>query len=159
MLLLPYAAWSQNDKEPAISANTVDLVFPKQKKIRLKRIVERIAAYGSVDEAAIGYSGKLSEQYERYLSLYNASEEELVQLTDHYSACVKAYAFRVLVAKKSSRVKELLARHIRNRQSFRYNSGCVGMIEHVNGWFLSCATPMLTKEEEDAYRKQMDEPG
>ena len=63
----------------------------KATTFNLKEIVGQIAAYGTLDAAATGFSGKSSEQYDRLIKLMmNANDSQLMLLCDHTSANVKA---------------------------------------------------------------------
>ena len=65
------------------------------------------------------YTGKESSdspQYEIFERLMKkASEKELVQLTDHENAVVRTYAFWALAKKKSSKIPEILEKHIQDK--------------------------------------------
>ena len=80
------------------------------------------------------YTGKISSdspQYKIFERLMKkASVKELVQLTDHENAVVRAYAFWALAKKKSSKIPEILEKHAQDKAII--NTAFGDMIDEIN---------------------------
>jgi hypothetical protein len=117
------------------------------------KIITQISQHGKVEGKTVGYGGRTSEQYLRFSRLMvNASDSELVLLTNHYSPVVKAYAFWALSIKGYSEIKSIVEKHLHDRQRFQFQSGCIVENKMINEWFLHLAQQNLTKNEIENYK-------
>jgi hypothetical protein len=123
-----------------------------------KKIINQIAVYPAVDGSAVGIAGMQSEQYRRFLWLkQNATEEELIQLTDNSNANVKVYAFMALCERNSPVCKEIYERHIADKAQFYKYGGCIQMPEYVNVFYLDYLSRILNPEEVARYKKELSQ--
>jgi len=143
-----YCQTSSNDN----NSLKKQFLFPKKIKLNLNTIINEIGSYTTVDGAAVGYGAIESLQYNRFKNLMSiATDSQLVALTDYFNPNVKAYAFWALVIKHNSEVKTILTKHIHDKQSFQFLSGCIGERQNINEWFLNLAKLVLTSEEIEKY--------
>lgn len=113
-----------------------------------RKIVNQIAFHPTVDGRAVGIGGMQSEQYRRFLWLeQNATEEELIQLTDNSNANVKVYAFMALCNRNSSACKQIFEKHIEDKSQFHQYAGCMQMPEQVNVFFFNYLSDKLSQKE------------
>lgn len=131
---------------------------------KIKRIARKISHYRTVDFGLVGFSPEITKQSERYLTLSKeATDTELVVLTDHKSAKVRVYAFDILVGRKYKDIKTILEKHIDDTVFFTSRSGCMVMKDRVNLHCLSRLTPVtgrerdfvLSAEEADYFREKI----
>jgi hypothetical protein len=107
-----------------IQRNDMQICKNLSKEVRLK--IDTLKN-GIMEGDAIGIGGYDSEQYQRFWFLWNNTKEpDLIKLTDHSSPTVRCYAFQGLVWRKSSNVREILEKHLRDTSEVMYMSGCVG---------------------------------
>jgi hypothetical protein len=110
-------------------------------KFNLKQTVSEIAEYAIVESAFVGYGGRKSEQYQRFIKLkINASNSELVLLTKHYSAAVKAYAFWALTDRDFP-TWQIIQDHKNDKQTFKYESGCIVENMSIDIFFMRLTFP------------------
>jgi len=115
-------------------------------KIRhpILKVVRKISKYKTIEKGPIGISGKLTKQFHRFIFLMDqATDNELIALTNYKSAKVRAYAFEALVAKGSKDVKQILENHISDISIINIRDGCMSSTEHVNLYFLQLLTPSI----------------
>lgn len=61
---------------------------------QIMKVAKQIAKYKTVDNKAVGFAGQTSEQYKRFYFLsQQATDNELLALTDHDNPKVRAYSF------------------------------------------------------------------
>ena len=115
------------------------------------RIAKKIAKYKTVDDNAVGFAGRTTEQYKRLLSLTQlASDNELVILTDHANEKVRAYAFWALAKRKYSNILQILEKHLGDTSTIEFYSGCMMTPKRVNYFYLDVLTP--THIDEDSFK-------
>jgi len=109
---------------------------------KIKKITDAIAKYNSVDGKAVGYAGVRSEQWNRYEKLeQDATDAELITLTDNTNSVVRCYAFQALVNRKSPNALPVLAKHLKDTASVDTCFGCIIGSEKVSDYFLSVVAP------------------
>mgnify|MGYP007071049556 CR=1 FL=1 len=122
----------------------------------LKQTVSEIISYGTVDAYAVGYSGTVTEQYSRFVRLKaNASILDLVLLTKHYNAVIRAYAFWALADKEYGGIKQIIIDHLSDIQTFQFHSGCMSKNIRINKWFIDTGKKFLTADEILNYQKEI----
>jgi len=117
---------------------------PDTMKIResIVRIAEKISKYKTVDDKAVGFAGLATDQYKRFYSFtQQATDNELVILTDHYNEKVRAYAFWALAKRNFIDIRIVLDKHLGDTTSFDFYSGCMVTSERINYFFLEVLTP------------------
>ncbi len=123
-------------------------------KFNQKQTINDIISYGIVEGPLVGDAGIKSEQYNRFVTLkFNLLDSQLVLLTKHLNSVVKAYAFWALVQKNYSGIKQLIEKHLNDKQTFRYQGE--GRIEtyYINEWFLELGKQFITEKEFSSYEK------
>lgn len=132
----------------------------------VKIITEQIAQYKGVDAAAIGVAGSKSDQYKRFEHLVQqATTRELLQLTNHKSPIVRAYAFWALGKREyKSIIPEVVEKHLKDRETFNYTSGCMPETEYINSFYLQSLIYhpdflylKLSEAEKEKYNKLLKE--
>ena len=114
---------------------------PKQLDTIYQSLAAQTAVYfieqnGEVDSEFTGYGGRTTSQYLQFLKLSKyATTSDLVTLTNHKCAAVKAYAFMALISNKDRIVYDIFQKHALDTQSFILRSGCIGMTTRINDFF------------------------
>ena len=142
--------------------------FAKDDSLKLRqnirRLARKISHYKTVDFGLVGFSPVNTKQYERSMTLSGqATDRELVLLTDHKSPKVRVYAFDILAARKHKDLKSILEKHILDSAIFTSRSGCMRGTDRVNWHFLDRLTPRanrdtditLSNEEVEYYKNKM----
>ncbi len=146
----------------------LDSTLKTKKEIKLsadlKPIVDSLVKFNVVHDDAIGYAAVESNVYLNFKKfMATATDDELINLTDHDSATVRAYSFWVLAKRKNTKVKDLLSKHLNDSANFFYLSGCTGGEEKINEFYLNLLTPnyvdlstlKLTPEEVANFQKKI----
>ena len=85
----------------------------------------------------VGLTGDSSLQWARYETLLaKSSETELLHLCDNESPVVRSYAFQGLVEKKSSKIFDVLTKHIHDTSEFDRTMGCMVDPCYVSDFYL-----------------------
>lgn len=131
------------------------------------KVARKISKYPSVDRGPVGFSAELTKQYERSMYLREeATDNELIALTNHKNPKVRAYAFEALVVRHHKEVRKILEDHISDTTTFKIRSGCMSSVERINFHFLRLLTPSvlektsplkLTRSEAEAIKARMVE--
>ena len=110
----------------------------------------------------VGFAGE-PETNNKYFKFYsklkdNATDEELVQLTNDTSECIVVYSFDILWQRQHSNLKTIFLQHQNDTTFFWTAGGCTGMLDRINWFMLRRLNPnyegskkYLTKEEFDLY--------
>src|SRR5258706_328682 len=95
---------------------------------RLEQIISDIAENNIIEGENVGIAGSRSTQRVRYKVLNKlASDDELISLTYHTNPVVRYYSFRALVSRNSSKVFDILVRHMNDTATkVQTLSGCIG---------------------------------
>ena len=137
ILLLSFISCGQKDDNSVTHSMNKILVSDS-----LQPIVDSLIGFGVVHDAAIGYSGEETTVYKHFKKLQaKATDKELINLTDHDSATVRAYAYWALAKRKNPEVKNILTRHINDTTEFWFVSGCSPDLEKVNKFYLDLVNP------------------
>lgn len=132
----------------------------------VKNTVNQIEQYKGVDAAAIGVAGSKTDQYKRLEQLiHEATTQELLQLTNHKSPIVRAYAFWALGKREyKSIIPKVVEKHLKDNESFTYTSGCLPQTEHINSFYLQTliyhpdfSYLKLSKAEKEKYNNLLKE--
>ncbi len=125
-------------------------------KIALNNLVHKIATLQNLESNYIGIEGRKSTQPD-YVSILKiwADTNQLVKLTDHGNAIVKSIAFQALKDKNYAGLKEIFEKHLNDKQTYNYHSGCVIEPVPVNLEFYRCIYPTLSSVEANSYKQAL----
>lgn len=102
----------------------------------------------AVTVAQISLDGSLSfdenHQYNRFLKLHQlASDDELVELTNHDSPAVRGYAFWALAKNHYPDLKNIFVDHLEDTDAVVQRNGCMVVKESVISFMKQVATPYM----------------
>ncbi|MCD4819290.1 MAG: hypothetical protein K8S23_11425 [Candidatus Cloacimonetes bacterium] len=108
--------------------------------------------YNSIESKQTGYSGLESKSFKFHANLSkNASDIELVELTNHYLGSVRYYSLKELVSRKYDRkiIFDILKKHLNDTELITYISGCIVTRRKVGDSMLGLYgwDPIFTTEE------------
>lgn len=138
MSLLSYCNLKSSKKAlPDITMISMDLnSFPK-----LHKVVKALELGNRVEGSVLGEGSILSKQWKNYEQLSKiASTGQLIILTDHRSATVRCYAFQALAARHSSKVFEVLLKHLQDTTRIEALDGCIGWREYTGDYLINIVT-------------------
>jgi hypothetical protein len=100
-------------------------------------VVKEMADYKMFEYKFVGLTADSSLQWARYETLLaKSSESELIHLCDNESPVVRSYAFQGLVEKKSSKIFDVLIKHIHDTSEFDRTTGCMVGPSYVTEFYL-----------------------
>ncbi|WP_204346660.1 hypothetical protein [Psychroserpens algicola] len=100
-------------------------------------IVSDLIEYGEITGSAVGYSGGKPKQWDNFTDLKkNATDQELLLLTEHPNPVVKCYAFDLLVKKRNKSSFNILKKNLKDTTSVSTQYGCIGSMTRVNDYFI-----------------------
>lgn len=109
----------------------------KDKSSSLDNVVKKMADYKMFEYKFVGLTADSSLQWARYETLLaKSSESELLHLCDNESPVVRSYAFQGLVEKKSSKIFDVLTKHIHDTGEFDRAIGCMVDPCYVTDFYL-----------------------
>ena len=89
-------------------------------------IVQKMALHGRMESEFTGFAGAPSVQYRRYKRLQkHCSDDKLLELLDHPSPVVVAYAAQVVIDRQLLPTALLFERFIEDERTFSRFSGCI----------------------------------
>ncbi len=104
--------------------------IPMSKKTR--RIVNHIAKKNVLHSGAVGIAGSASQQFKNYLQLQkSATRDEIIGLTNHPNAVVRAYAIWAIVEDTTIDPIPILSEHLHDYEKIEFLEGCEGGYEAV----------------------------
>jgi hypothetical protein len=119
------------------------LHFDKTKISRqTEQIVSKIEKVNELMGSAVYYAGIRPAQYDNFTNLQDrATQDELVELTNHPNGVVRCYAFWALTYKPSAKLLPIVIAHIGDTVSVNTQFGCIGSREKVGDFFINLVTP------------------
>jgi hypothetical protein len=100
-------------------------------------VVKEMSDYKMFEYKFVGLTADSSIQWARYETILSkSSEADLVKLCDNESPVVRSYAFQGLIEKKSSKVFEILVKHIHDAGEFDRTMGCMVDPCYVTDFYL-----------------------
>lgn len=109
---------------------------------RIQQVVDKIEEDNMYKSSAIGYAGERTKQWDRFVKLKkNATDEELIILTNHKSPAVKCYSFHALAERKNQKTFEILLNHLKDTDVVETFQGCIVSSQSVGDFFLDVVTP------------------
>ena len=113
------------------------LEFCKDKTPSSDKLVNEMADYKMFEYKFVGLTADSSLQWARYETLLaKSSESELLKLCDNESPVVRSYAFQGLVEKNSSKIFEVMTKHISDTGEFDRTMGCMVDPCYVTDFYL-----------------------
>ena len=110
------------------SSMLLSVLSQAQVRAPILMLARQIAADSTVDAEFIGRAAVTTEQYRRSVVLLaQASEAELLALTDHSSPAVRCYAYQGLCERKSKALLISLRKHELDTAAVVVNVGCFGL--------------------------------
>ena len=104
---------------------------------KTKVIVSELIDYGEITGRAVGEAGTKPKQWDNFTDLKkNATEQELLLLTEHPNPVVKCYAFDLLVSKRNKNSFNILKENLTDTTSVSTQYGCIGSMTTVNDYFI-----------------------
>jgi hypothetical protein len=124
--------------------------------LNMLSIIHNISSDSNVYAKYTGYAGATSNQYLEFERLKKfASLNDLVNLTNSKSISLKVYAFLALNDKENNNIKAILEKHLKDKDSFTFFSGCIGTQEHVNVFFYKNISNQLSNKERETYMSEI----
>jgi hypothetical protein len=122
----------------------VSTVFAQTKQRVLRPKIERLTNKLRKDDEVhfgypVGFSGRPetnNKYYKKYLQLkHNATEEELILLTNDTSESMVVYSFYILWQRQYPKLKDIFFQHLNDTTFFWTAGGCTGVLDRIN-WFM-----------------------
>ena len=108
----------------------------------IRKIANRIAKGKQLDTKHVYFSARTTKQYLRFEKLYqSATNEELVELTNHPNAYVRVYSFWGLAKRKYDKLESIILKHKNDKALINTQEGCIGSAQHSVGVMLTIVTP------------------
>lgn len=107
----------------------------------IELIVNEISKKNKLDRDLIDNSGIESEPYKNFEKLKNASNNELLTLTNHPNGVVRCYAFWALNLRPNINTFEIVKNHLNDNEKIQIQSGCIIDEEKVGDFYISLVTP------------------
>ncbi|WPP47978.1 hypothetical protein [Catalinimonas niigatensis] len=116
-----------------------DSLFDPAIRTEILDTVKLIENYGDVTNGVVGYSGKTPQQWHRRQWLMqNATDKELLTLTDYPSGAVKATAYEGLFRKDNSNRYDSILKALNDTTTFfNYQVGCEGNITLLSEYLMT----------------------
>src|SRR5262245_34780951 len=103
----------------------------------LKNSIFYLARNNRVEDKYVGITGDISPLFDTFEYIASrASDEQLVQLTDHPNGCIRVYAFQALVQRENSNCRNILEKHVGDKTFFEYKSCDASCFVPVNYFYL-----------------------
>ena len=117
----------------------------------IRKLVKKMEKDNMYKSSAVGYAGVRTDQWKRFEKIrVEATEEELIILTDHQNPAVRSYAFQALAEHKSESTFEILLNHVTDTAQVRTFQGCIVSSQTVGDFFMDVVTPQYISL--DAYK-------
>lgn len=108
------------------------------------KLVKKIAKKNELMGSSVYYGGTRPQQYDNFEKLKKtASQNELLELTNHPNGVVRCYAFWALTYDKSINLFPILLKHIYDYEVVHTQFGCLGSKEMVGDFLIRIATPRV----------------
>jgi len=105
-------------------------------------LVKGIAKDNVLKSAGTGEAGERTAQWERYEKLKkDATNVELMTLSDHKNAVVRCYSFQALVERKTFEILPILLNHLHDTAEVETFQGCIISSQMVGDYFLDLVSP------------------
>ena len=117
--------------------------FDKTKISReTEQIVTKIAKINQLMSSAVYYGGIRPPQYDIFTELQKkATQNELIELTNHPNGVVRCYAFWALSYNLSANLIPIVLSHIDDTTFVKTQFGCITGSEKVGDFFINVVTP------------------
>ena len=110
--------------------------------IKTKKVVTEIEKVNELMSSAVYYEGSTPKQWGNFVELKkNATNEELIELTNHPNGVVRSYSFWALSNKKDVDLFPIVKNHLNDYQLINTQFGCIGGQKMVGDFFIQVITP------------------
>jgi hypothetical protein len=134
VLLVPLGFYESYGQTTQPSTTTI--------RSEIQKIVKGIAKDNVLKGEAVGYAGTRTDQWDRYEKLKkDATNTELLTLTDNHNAVVRCYAFQALATKKEIDVFPVVLKHLSDTSTIETFFGCIVSSQTVGDYFVEVVTP------------------
>ncbi|WP_346883965.1 hypothetical protein [uncultured Algibacter sp.] len=134
--------------------NKAEFAHANELSQKTKIIVSELIDYGEITGRAVGEAGTKPKQWDNFTDLKkNATEQELLLLTEHPNPVVKCYAFDLLVKQRNKNSFNILKDNLRDTTSVSTQYGCIGSMTRVNDYFIES---MLRPYSDNEYLTESD---
>ena len=99
----------------------------------------KVAQYGGISNGGVGISNRKPKQYDRrHWIMRNATESELLKLTDYPNGTIKTIAYEGLLRRKEFKDKtQLVLKSLKdNEYPMEYQMGCVGTGMYISEYLI-----------------------
>ena len=99
----------------------------------------KVAEYGGISSGWVGIAPKKPKQYDRrFWIMKNASESELLKLTEYPNGTIKTIAYEGLIRKKDfDKKSELILKALDDNEfTIEYTSGCTGVPMRISEYLV-----------------------
>ena len=129
--------------------------------IHTQEIVSKLIDYGEITGPFEGELGKRPKQWDNYLEFRkNATDDELLLLTNHPNPVVKCYSFTILLFdKKYKNCFNLVKENLNDSTTVSTSFGCISDETQVNDYFIHNFTlPKIPKDSlyTHAHKNELD---
>jgi len=108
----------------------------------IKKIADAMAEDNILKSEAVGAAGVRTEQWNRYEKLkQDATDAELIALTDNTNPVIRCYAFNALASRKSPNTFPILVKHLKDTADVKTFFGCIISATKVGDYFLDVFNP------------------
>lgn len=115
----------------------IEFVHINELSKKTKNVVSDLIEYGVITGRAVGGAGTKPKQWDNFKDLReNATNPELLLLTEHPHPVVKCYAFDLLVNKRNENCFNILKDNLIDTTSVFTQFGCIGRRTRVNDYFI-----------------------
>ncbi|QIE58687.1 hypothetical protein G5B37_03655 [Rasiella rasia] len=100
----------------------------------------KVAEYGGISSGVVGVSGRKPKQFDRRIWIMkNATEKELLNLTEYPSGTIKAIAYEGLLRRKDYKDKtSLVLKSLKDTEyPIEYQSGCLSSKMYVGEYLIN----------------------
>lgn len=109
---------------------------------KTQKIVTAIEKVNVVMSSAVYYEGIRPRQYDHFTKLQKcATQNELIELTNHANGVVRCYAFWALSYDPSANLLPILVHHIPDTAAVDTQFGCIGGMSLVGDFLIDIVTP------------------
>jgi hypothetical protein len=117
----------------------------------IQKLATDIAKDNVLKSEGVGFAGVRTEQWDRHEKLIkDATNSELLALTDNSNAVVRCYAFQALATRKEVDIFPVLLKHLSDTSNIQTFFGCIRSSQTAGDYFLEVVTPQYIDPE--AYR-------
>ena len=109
---------------------------------KTKKVVKKIEKVNELMSSAVYESGMKPKQWDNFEELkITATNDELIELTNHPNGVVRCYSFWALSHIKEINIFPIVINHLNDSEFINTQFGCIGRQEMVGDFFIQIMTP------------------